>query len=202
VKTSLRTRQNGFSLIELMIVIAIILVITALAMPAISRAITNIRLRGAMGTVSGQLQKTRIEAVRTNRVHMAQIGDLNGATVMFVDQAVLQPRAIDSAIMPIVQLPQGVNVELVTKPPILFPSDKLLNYSSPASPNPFQISFNQRGLPCIYDPATGGCPYDGDNSAYEYYFRLSNPFGDQWSALTITPAGRIRVWSFNGTEWY
>ena len=202
MNNKLKHKPTGFSLIELMIVIAIILVISALAMPSISRAITNVRLHSAMTSVSGQLQRTRIQAVRTNRISMAQIGTLNGATVMFVDQAALQPRAIDSTIMPIVQMPQGVNVETAAVPPVDFPSDKLLGYTPPASPVPFQITFNQRGLPCLYDAATGTCPYHATNSAYQYYFRLQNSFGDQWAALTITPAGRIRVWSFNGTDWF
>jgi prepilin-type N-terminal cleavage/methylation domain-containing protein len=202
VKMRSSPKQSGFSLIELMIVIAIILVITAMAFPSISRAITNVRLHSAMTTISGQLQRTRIQAVRTNRVQMAQIGDLNGATVMYIDQAALQPRAIDSSVMAIVQLPLAVNVETAALPPVVFPSDKLLGYSDPGSPAPLQITFNQRGLPCVYDVASGACPYDGDKSAYQYYFRLQNTFGDQWAALTITPAGRIRVWSFNGTDWY
>jgi prepilin-type N-terminal cleavage/methylation domain-containing protein len=202
VNNKLKHRQSGFSLIELMIVIAIILVITAMSFPSISRAITNVRLHSATTSISGQLQRTRIQAVRTNRIHMAQIGDLNGATVMFIDQASLQPRAIDSSIMPIVQLPLGVNVETAAVPPVDFPSDKLLGYPSPKSPTPFQITFNQRGLPCQYDAGAGTCPYDGNNSAYQYYFRLQNSFGDQWATLTITPAGRIRIWSFNGKDWY
>jgi hypothetical protein len=160
------------------------------------------RLHTAMSSVSGQLQRTRIQAVRTNRVQMAQIGSLNGATVMYIDQAALQPRAIDSSVMGIVQLPQGVNVETAATPPVEFPSDKLLNYPDPKSPAPLQITFNQRGLPCQYDSATGGCPYDGTKSAYQYYFRMQSTFGDQWAALTITPAGRIRIWSFNGKDWY
>jgi prepilin-type N-terminal cleavage/methylation domain-containing protein len=202
VNNKLKHPQSGFSLIELMIVIAIILVISAMAFPNMSRAITNMRLHSALTSVSGQLQRTRIQAVRTNRIQMAQIGNLSGARVMFIDQAVLQPRAIDTSIMPVVQLPEGVNVETAALPTVTFPSDKLLGYSSPASPVPLQISFNQRGLPCQYDSATGACPYNAAASAYQYYFRLTNPFGDQWAALTITPAGRIRVWSFNGTDWH
>jgi hypothetical protein len=37
--------------------------------------------------------------------------------------------------------------------------------------------------------------------AYQYYFRLASSFGDQWGAITITPAGRIRVWTYNGSNW-
>jgi hypothetical protein len=62
---------------------------------------------------------------------------------------------------------------------------------------PFEVVFNQRGLPCTYIAATGVCTMTG----YLYYFRLSSTLGDQWGAITVTPAGRIRVWTFNGADW-
>ena len=193
----LKQRQSGFSLIELMIVVAIILVITVMAMPSISRAITNIRLRGALGSTAGLLQKARIEAVRTNRVQVARFSNnFSGASVIYVDQAIALGGP--AATKPMVQMPLGVAPEFTVPPPTAFPSNTLLGYASPTpTPTSFDVYFSQRGLPCLYTAASGLC----QPTAYQYYFRLASSFGDQWGAITITPAGRIRVWTFNGSNW-
>jgi prepilin-type N-terminal cleavage/methylation domain-containing protein len=187
--------QRGFSIIELVIVVVIILVVTVLALPSINRSITALRMRSAMGGVSGLLQKTRIEAVRTNRVQVLRLGNLKGASVVYVDSAIAP--GPPTALKPLVQLPSGVAPETVLVPPTAFPSDQLLGYTQPVSVAPFEVVFNQRGLPCTYIAATGVCTMTG----YLYYFRLSSTLGDQWGAITVTPAGRIRVWTFNGADW-
>jgi hypothetical protein len=160
-----------------------------------SRAITNIRLRGALGSTASLLQKARIDAVRTNRVHVARFGNLAGANVIYVDQALAM--GLPTSTKPMVQMPLGVAPELTVPPPTVFPSSTLLGYPTPTVPPQFEVYFSQRGLPCNYIAGTGVC----QQNSYQYYFRLANTFGDQWGAITITPAGRIRVWTYNGSEW-
>jgi type II secretory pathway pseudopilin PulG len=182
-------------LIEMVIVIAIILVITALALPSMNRSITALRMRSAMGGVAGLLQKTRIEAVRTNRVQVLRQGTLTNAQVVYVDSASAPGPATSTK--PLVQLPLGVLPETTQLPPVAFPANQMLGYTQAVSAAPFEIVFNQRGLPCNYTAATGVCAMTG----YLYYFRLNSTFGDQWGAITVTPAGRVRVWTFNGVNW-
>ena len=69
-----QSKTSGFSLIELMIVVAIIMVVSAMALPSMARGITTIRLRGAATTIAGMVQKARIEAVRTNRIMVLRQG--------------------------------------------------------------------------------------------------------------------------------
>jgi hypothetical protein len=57
-------------------------------------------------------------------------------------------------------------------------------------------SFNVTGLPCTYN--NGVCT----NKGFIYYFHDLRPEGQQgWGALTISPAGRLKKWYWNGSIW-
>jgi type IV fimbrial biogenesis protein FimT len=65
-------RSAGFSLIELMIGIAIMAIVVSLAMPSYSAWIQNTRIRTAAESIQNGLQVARAEAVRRNaRVQFA-----------------------------------------------------------------------------------------------------------------------------------
>lgn len=61
-------RVRGFSLVELMVTIAIMVLMMAAVLPSMSDWIANMRLRGAAEAVLTGLQKTRAEAVKTNQL--------------------------------------------------------------------------------------------------------------------------------------
>lgn len=61
-----RNRQAGFSMVELLIVMVIILIMTALAMPLLMRAIESYQMEGAARNVASLLGRARYEAQRRN----------------------------------------------------------------------------------------------------------------------------------------
>src|SRR5688500_10873357 len=56
----------GFSLIELLVVMAIIVIMTAVAVPAISRYFQNYKIRGAVQAVGGEITTARNKAIMKN----------------------------------------------------------------------------------------------------------------------------------------
>lgn len=61
------TRRNGFTLVELMIVVAILGILSLLAAPAFRDWIGNTRTRTVSEALQNDLRRAQAEAVRTNR---------------------------------------------------------------------------------------------------------------------------------------
>jgi len=59
-------KSSGFTLIELMIVISIISILTAIAVPAVMNWLPNYRLKAAARDLYSNMQKAKLEAVKTN----------------------------------------------------------------------------------------------------------------------------------------
>lgn len=214
-----RSRASGFSMVELLIVIVIILVITAIAVPNLTQAIQVFRLRGSVSSLAGLLQEARINAVKQNMISKTMFGSVSGASVAFVDlnfddKAGSYPCFSDKAkncTEPLVPMASGVTNEF-GKVPTELDSATYLGYTDKGSSStaPFLVGFNQRGLPCTPNPTTGrptSCDLgtlsvkNSSSNGFIYYFTNSTTFGPKWAALTITPAGRVRVWTLAGTTW-
>jgi prepilin-type N-terminal cleavage/methylation domain-containing protein len=58
--------ERGFTITELMVVIAIIGVLTAVASPSISRTLANIRMRSSVKEIASELQLARLKAITQN----------------------------------------------------------------------------------------------------------------------------------------
>src|SRR5258708_9412207 len=59
-------KETGFSLVEVIVVMAVILIIVAISIPTIKQTIDNYRLDASGHGVASLLQQTRIQALKTN----------------------------------------------------------------------------------------------------------------------------------------
>ena len=84
----------GFSLVELMVTVAIVAVGLAVAAPSFSQIVSNYRLKSAAESVLNGLNLARAEAVRRNaQVSFALTGTRSGWTVSDSGGTVIQSRA-------------------------------------------------------------------------------------------------------------
>src|SRR5262245_46629372 len=66
----------GFSLFEVMLVVGLGLLVTAIGLPRMNNVIANMKLRASMTSVSGLLQNTRMAAVKQNKTMTAKYTNL------------------------------------------------------------------------------------------------------------------------------
>jgi len=191
-----RNPPRGFSLLELLTVVAIIFILAALSLPRLMTQVYNTRIHYSANNVSGQLQRTRMEAVRKNSFYtltysagppaQVTVSDRSGNTVTTIPPAVL-----------------GANVTGYYGTGSGAPSESSLVTTlgfTPASNTSGSPGFNSRGLPCV--PSGQVCtPIAGQG----FVFFVSGPIASNgslgWAAVVVTPSGRCQVWVFDGTSW-
>ena len=68
-----RSPQNGFSLVELVLSLAVLLVITAVAIPVVVRSLSVYQLNSTASQLSGMLKFAKFDAIRQNTPVSCQI---------------------------------------------------------------------------------------------------------------------------------
>jgi prepilin-type N-terminal cleavage/methylation domain-containing protein len=192
---------QGFSLIELLVVVIIIMVVTGLAIPTLINTVAAIRLRSAAGELSGIMQDARILAAKKNTVYDIKFTSIAGIQTAYVDSNLNgvydagEPVTVfNGSITPASGPPTGSGGQ---------PAPYVLSGDS-STGNPFDnrntVAFSPRGLPCNYDtstaPATCATPAA---SYFVIYLQGSTPAA--WAGVVVTKAGRTQVVVWNGVQW-
>jgi prepilin-type N-terminal cleavage/methylation domain-containing protein len=191
-RTACNGRQRGFSLPEVLLLVVILLVLGAIAVPNIVTVTANSRMRASMTTLSGMLQNTRTLAVMHNQTMSTHFNPLSYGLVLYAKEATdTSPVASDDPQVhlqePITKLPTPSGLGA---PPALDPAILLF---TPEAGDP---SFNSRGMPCVY--SGGVCT----NKGFAFYFHDTRPGGKKgWAAITVSPAGRVQRWFWSGSAW-
>jgi prepilin-type N-terminal cleavage/methylation domain-containing protein len=209
-----RDRRAGFSLIEMAITLAILLIIAGFVIPNIATAVRTAKFRGAVSDFSGLLQSGRIYAIRDNRFYSMYVLGAAGGNPQeaYVD---MLPRGTTGASGnggtafvtgdPLVTIPP----EVVQQPAANAPNtanleSQLLPSNTPVTPTDATITpftFGPRGLPCLVVQLTGGAVCNSLGGPVAYWIFFQDNQSKNWEAVTVTPAGRIRNWYYNGSTW-
>ena len=199
-----RPPTRGFSMVELVIVVAIMLVVAAVAIPQVLIATQNFKLRGTASSLSGLIQKARMLAVARNAqcppgtVTCSQNGyyavkkvSSGGVDTVFIDMD--GSNAINST---------AENTNILVPPDTVFDTTgggfSLSSMALPSTPVVSLPAFNARGLPCVV--TSGVCAVAAQGLIY--YLRQDRSIGATgWAAVTVSPAGRAQVWTWDGSKW-
>lgn len=205
----------GFSLLELMVVVTILIIVAAISVPSLMGAYHRYKLRSAGTDVSGLLQMARMRAVQDDRYYSVWPSLANGLSQQFIDiypqgtnggsgnaNGTMDPRdpviTISTEVVqqPVGAAPSTANLSaqmLGSNPNGLTPKDG----DDPTT----RVTFGPQGLPCQWTAVNGGsvCNSQGGPIAYWVFFQSS--VTQDWEAVTVTPAGRIQKWYYDGAAW-
>ena len=190
--------DTGFSLIELIIVMVVLVIISTIAIPAILVTIRNYRLDAAGHAVASLLQQARLQAVKTNQSTYAQYDTTKSPNLVFVNS--------DPTVAYVNGDPDAELTATVSFQPAGIPDHAQLDAYVGAGTvievgTP--IGFNARGMPCMADKANAlRClqtdPVVGGTPSFEWFVQSSGNQG--WEAITVTAAGRIKTWRLSGLD--
>jgi prepilin-type N-terminal cleavage/methylation domain-containing protein len=202
------SKERGFTLLELVVVLAVSLVVGAMAIPNFVTAVRSAHLKGAVSDYAGVLQSARIKAVDDDRYYSVYV--LGGAAqVAFVD---IYPQQATGASGsggtqtdpkdPMVQIssevaqrPVGAAPQTANLQALFLPANAtvVLGDGSVAAS---AITFGPRGLPCSATALTCKTHIPAGDIAYWTFFQ--DVSSTNWGAVTVTPAGRVQRWLFTG----
>jgi|SRR5215471_18182181 len=194
-----RAPAYGFSLVELVVVVAIILIVLALIVPQLRNAVPVIRARGSANELAGLMQNARILAAKNNQTYDIKYTTIGGDTVAYVDvnlNGAYDPGepivTFNRGVTPAAGAPSGSGGQ---PPAYVFSGDTT---SGTPYDNTATLAFNPRGLPCKYDNSTAPATCLTPASTYFVYYLTGAP---AWSAVVVTKGGRTRVIVWNGANW-
>lgn len=200
--------RRGFSLLELMIVVAITMTVMAIAVPKFVTAYYTLRLKAACADLSGLMQKGRIQAARENAIFQIGYNPTSTGLTAFVDMN--NDQTWNPGTVTVNGVPQS-------EPGIYFAPTISMAAGAPGggggAPTPYVLvgdtagvtytnstvlGWSARGLPCAYAGGVCATPAAG---YFVYYVNDTRPTGTGWAAVVVTRSGRTKVVVWNGAAW-
>ena len=191
-------RAAGFSMVELVVSISVMLVLTALAIPSLIRSMRAYQLNGAAASVSDMLKFTRFEAVRRNKQINLQFTQNGPSWIAWTDsfavgnggpidprdkQQVISgyPTLLPSGVAP---APSAISAALGGTTPI------------PLSGNNGSVTFDARGA---IRQGIGG-PVSAN--VYVLYVGNATDSDSGYRAVVLLPSGSTQMWTApSGGPW-
>ena len=175
-----RSRGNaatdGFTVTEIIVVLAVILCLSGIAFPIFSKISYNIRLKSAATNISGLMQQARIQAARQNAVYTIAIPTAGGQACIDLNrdgtcQSTEPVVRFNSNITPATGAPNGTGGTPTAY--VLAGDTGTTNYD-----NATTLGYSARGLPCAYISSTSTCSTPAAGY-FVYYLRDARPAEQQ-----------------------
>ena len=198
-----RSRGNaateGFTVTEIIVVLAVIMCLSGIAFPIFSKISYNIRLKSAATNISGLMQQARIQAARQNAVYTVAIPTTGGTACIDLNrdgtcQSTDPVIRFNANITPAAAAPDGTGGTPTAF--VLAGDTGTTNYD-----NATTLGYSARGLPCAYISSTSTCSTPAAGY-FVYYLRDARPDGTTgWAAVVVTRTGRTKSYTWNGASW-
>ena len=182
--------ESGFTLAEMIIVLAIILVVGGMAIPNLTRAIDASRIKGSAQAVAAAYQDARIRATQKDTSYQVLISPPGISPAQICID--LDGDGTCSGGDPVTTFPAQVRVSNFGVPVPLDPTQ--LHFPAITTEQPgASLSWNAVGLPCQRTSPITPCTAVG----WIQHLQLLRANGDvMYAAVTVSPTGRVKTWTF------
>jgi prepilin-type N-terminal cleavage/methylation domain-containing protein len=175
---------RGYSIVELLISLAIISILSAFAAPSLITSYRNYQMDDWAGQVAGMVKYTRFEAIRRNNTMNCVVIVVNNQVAVFSDDN--SNGAIDAS----------------EKRVLLSGTATLVNSAAVPGSGALPAAVNVAALTTV-NPATGVITFDGrgakTTAGVNVYWVGSANYG--YRAVVVMPSGSIEVWSSATGVW-
>jgi prepilin-type N-terminal cleavage/methylation domain-containing protein len=192
----LRSRQDGFSLIELLLSLVVLLIITTLAVPVVLRSLQSYQLNSAASQLSGMLKLTKFEAIRQNLPVSCQVQAQGGGWLVWVD---LNGNGTVDPTEPQMFLTGSFALLAAGSVPDTSNIASSLGQGSTGVPWTILPSggtsewYDHRGVLC-FSSQSAACPNAAPTIYAMYVGNPSDP-SPGYRAIITLPSGAVQVWS-------
>jgi prepilin-type N-terminal cleavage/methylation domain-containing protein len=185
--------SRGFSLTELVVTVAVMLVLAAIAIPTLTRAFAVYQLNDNASRLSGILKYTRYEAIRLNKQVPARVLAVGSNWSVFADtngNGVADPsEAIDMIVLPLTLVPAAGMPDTT---PIS---------SSLGNPVLVLNSISAMNATVMFDARGAALGPNNNSTVYVLYLGNTADTDIGYRAVVLMPSGMVQVWSSAGGTW-
>ena len=186
--------RNGFSLVELVLSLAVLLVITTLAIPVVVRSLQTYQLNSMAAQLAGLLKFAKFDAIRQNTPVNFQVLSIGTNWIVWVDS---NGDNLPNGAEPQMAIAMTGNYTLLPQSsvPSQAPITATLGVGSTGytwtvlSGSPGSIMYDQRG---VIVSAPGG-PVVA--TVYALYLGNPNDPNSGYRAVITLPSGAVQVWT-------
>jgi len=180
------SKASGYSLVEMMMTLAIGLILVSVALPTMIGAIQGYRLNSVAQQVANLAELTRYTAIRRNSVIGLRQVVQNGNTILFVDL-------------------DGDGKLGPTEPLVMLPSDMQLANGQTLTPAAASVGFPTQDFAgqIVFD-YRGTVNFTGGGPMTAYFLALGYTNQAQYGcrAITVSPMGQTKTWKApDGGTW-
>jgi len=184
MKTRRQKFENGFSLIELAIVVTIILLILSLALPSVLSSMRAFRASADARSIAAQLALAKMRAA--NRFTQARLNCDTATNSCRVETCTSKSASTCNTFTA-----EGETINLSQGSSFSFGTITTPAGSQTSIQNSTQVLFNSRSVPVDSTGAVTG----------NYAVYVTNQSGNQF-AVTVYASGRVAVWRYGGGAWH
>ena len=181
-----RVPTGGFSMVEVAVVLAVIMIIAATCLPYFFQAFGTYQLNDAAAQVAGILKFTRYEAIRTNAPVSAQVRQVTSPRAMTNIWTDSNANAVEDNTEKQILLDNNIVLDDSTVPPNTAALATAVGVATLTAVSSGSVTFDPRGA---VTPAAVNVLYVGNVARQTYGYR----------AVVLFPSGSMQIWTADAT---